>query len=274
MVVHLHTVSHNESRMLDFFFRHYEPWVDHFFICDDGSTDGTRERLEMHGKVTVTNLHRTNPESWVLSAKQVYNSSWKQSRSVADWVVVTNIDEHLYHPRMLSYLAACAADSITAIPALGYQMVSAQFPASDCVLTRDCRTGAPWANMSKLEIFNPRLIEEINFMEGRHKAAPTGAIVLPRADEVLNLHYKYLGLAFNFERHHELSPRFGSIDVAHGWGHKYLWRQEQLRDDMEEALRASIDVMEPGRNHHLQHTAPRWWKHLPTAGLRRGPSLD
>ena len=251
--------------MLEFFFRHYEPWVDHFFICDDASTDGTRERLEAHDKVTVTSLHRSNPESWVLSAKQIYNSSWKQSRSAADWVVVTNIDEHLYHPRMPGYLAACAAASITAIPALGYQMVSEAFPAADSVLTRDCRTGVPWVNMSKLEIFNPKRIEEINFTEGRHQAAPTGVIALPPTNEVLNLHYKYLGVPFCLERHRALSPRFGSIDVARGWGHKYFWSQEQLRDDVEKVLDGSIDVMTPGRNHHLEHTAPRWWKELPSA---------
>ena len=267
MVVHLHTVSHNDSRMLGFFFRHYEPWVDHFFICDDASNDGTREQLAAHPKVTVTNLERTNSESWVLSAKEIYNSSWKQSRSAADWVVVTNIDEHFYHPQIRRYLEDCTSRSITAIPSLGYQMVSEEFPPPHAVLTRDCPYGAPWENMSKLGIFNPRMIEEINFTEGRHRAAPTGTVVLPATDAVLNLHYKYLGGRYLCTRHSELSTRYRSLDIAHGWGHKYFWSEEQLYGDMQEVLRQRINVMEAGRNHHLEHPALRWWKNLPTSEL-------
>ena len=39
MRVHLHTVCWNDADRLEFFFRHYEPWVEHFWIHDDGSLD-------------------------------------------------------------------------------------------------------------------------------------------------------------------------------------------------------------------------------------------
>lgn len=51
MRVHLHTLTWNDGPMVEFFFRHYAPWVDRFYVLDDHSSDGTREHL--HGRPDV-----------------------------------------------------------------------------------------------------------------------------------------------------------------------------------------------------------------------------
>ena len=43
--VHLYTVCWDEADMLGFFFRHYDPFVERYVVYDDGSTDGTPERI-------------------------------------------------------------------------------------------------------------------------------------------------------------------------------------------------------------------------------------
>jgi len=42
--------------MLPLFFRNYDPWVDQYFIYDDGSTDGSIETLKAHPKVEMRRM--------------------------------------------------------------------------------------------------------------------------------------------------------------------------------------------------------------------------
>ncbi|HVZ99248.1 MAG TPA: glycosyltransferase family 2 protein [Caulobacterales bacterium] len=256
--VHLHTVCWNDRPMLDFFFRHYEPWVERFFIHDDGSDDGSREYLEARANVAVERLKRTDPNSWVKSAKHIYDTSWKRSRGAADWVIVTNIDEHLHHADMPRYLAIATERGVTAIPALGYQMIADDFPPTESLLWRDFPMGAPWRNMSKLQIFQPDAIEEINYGPGRHLAEPLGDVRYPERDEVVNLHYKYLGLARTQARHEQQERRLGDVDRAKNWGHKYRWTPDQLGADFETVRAALVDTR--GLDHHAAHAEPRWWR--------------
>jgi hypothetical protein len=262
MTVHLYTVSWNDAPMLDFFFRHYEPWVDRFFIFDDRSTDGTRDRLERHPAVQVATLERRNPESWVASALHFYNSAWRASRGKADWVVVTNIDEHLFHPDMSDYLAKCTRQGVTAIPALGYEMVSEEFPAEGSLLSRDLRYGSPSAQMSKMGIFDPNVIRNPGYRGGRHRAAPKGRVLLPPRDEVLNLHYRSLGLDYVIALHQRRAQGFRRLDLEKPWAQRYL-NPNFVRERVAALFAARIDVLDPGRDHHVAHCEPRWWSNLP-----------
>lgn len=263
MRVHLHTVCWNDRPMLDFFFRHYDAWVDHYFIHDDGSTDGSRELLEARPDVTVETLVRTHPDSWVLSAKHIYDNSWKRSRGEADWVVIPNIDEHLYHPDMRGYLARCLDERVCAIPALGYQMISETWPEEDALLWRDYPYGAPWWLMSKMQMFCPALVEEIDFGPGRHTASYKGEGSLPSEDEVLNLHYKYLGYEYAKARHDELATGLGPMDVEQSWGRQYSWKKSRLKADLRSVFERRVDVHEAAKGGHAAHADIRWWRQTP-----------
>ena len=258
MRVHLHTLCWNDRRMLDYFFRHYEPWVDRFYIFDDHSTDGTLEYLQARSDVVVEPLRRIDPDSWVLSAKHIYDTDWMRSIGEADWVVITNIDEHLHHPAMRRYLAVLKDRGVTVVPALGYQMITESFPPPESVLWRDHTMGAPWRNMSKVGIFRPDCIKAVDFAPGRHHVRLKGEVVFPERDEVLNLHYKYLGIAETHGRHATQAPRLGKVDRAQNWGHKYRWSFEELTADFAAVKAAAVDVSKI--DHQQSHTERRWWR--------------
>lgn len=259
MRVHLHTVCWNEAAGLGSFFRHYSPWVEHFFIHDDGSDDASREILAARPDVTMVPLARHDPASWVLSAKHVYDMSWHRSRDEADWVVVANVDEHLHHPDMAGYLARMFDTGVTVIPALGYQMIDRNPARPGSLLWRDHPFGAPWRNMSKLQIFRPDRIRRSDFAPGRHKVDFEGQIVLPGRDEALNLHYKYLGLEETFARHRLQAERLGPGDLACGWGHKYRWTRAEYVADFENFSRRAVDTRAIA-DHHAFYAEPRWWR--------------
>jgi hypothetical protein len=180
MRIDLYALCWNEAEMLGFFFRHYDRFVQRYVIYDDGSSDRSLDILHANPKVEVRNTTlNSNPDSWVLSAMQVYESCWKESRGIADWVICTDIDEHLHHPHLFEYLLRCGNDGITMVPALGYQMLSETVPSGDRLLCESMTMGAPWGQMSKLSIFSPDAIESANFELGRHSAEPTGSVVAP-----------------------------------------------------------------------------------------------
>src|SRR6185295_357335 len=64
VTIHLYTFGWNEMRMIGFFFRHYEPWVDRFIFYDDGSTDGTLELLASKTNVEIRPFAYTSPDSF------------------------------------------------------------------------------------------------------------------------------------------------------------------------------------------------------------------
>jgi glycosyltransferase involved in cell wall biosynthesis len=63
MVIHLYTFGWNEMRMLPFFIRHYEPFVDKIVFYDDGSTDGTLDLLAAKQNVEIRGFPRSHPDS-------------------------------------------------------------------------------------------------------------------------------------------------------------------------------------------------------------------
>lgn len=251
MRVHLHTLCWNDKAMLDFFFRHYDPWVDRYYVFDDGSTDGTLERLQGRQDVVVARTPHSDPNSWVRSAQTIYNSDWKRSIGQADWVVVTNLDEHLFHPGMREHLEAMLRAGVSAIPSLGYQMMSDEFPASHSLLWRDHQFGAPWPLYSRLAIFRPDQIVVTNYSPGRHEAAFEGNVVFPEQEEVLNLHYKYLGFEETRARHGQQRERLGAVDVANGWGVQYGYSAQELAQDFQRFNNNLLNVHQVAKHNPL-----------------------
>lgn len=264
MRVHLYSICWNEARMLPFFFRHYDEFVERYVFYDDGSTDGTRELLAAHPRVELRRFERVVADSFVESARLLHDHAWKESRGQADWVVITPVDEHLAHPDLTGLLAECRRHGVTAIPALGFQMVAERFPETTARLADALRHGAPYTPMNKLSLFNPDAIEETRFLGGRHRAAPTGRVVYPAADTLANLHYRYLGLDYLQSRHQLLRTGIGSADAAAGLGAEYQRDAETLRRDWQGFAARAVDYADPALDTARTHRQ-RWWRDPPDA---------
>jgi hypothetical protein len=274
MTVHLYTLCWNEADMLGFFFRHYDPWVDRYVVFDDGSTDGSLDILRGHPKVELRRFERVVSDSFVLSHQRLQNEVWKESRGNADWVVITAVDEHLrpaggQNPG--DYLAVAAGAGITAIPCLGFQMISHDLPDPGETLARTRTRGAPYHMMNKLSLFDPEAIRETNFTRGRHKAQPTATVVYPPRDELMLLHYKFIGFEQTLRRLGELHSGLGSRDVENRWGGQYQWSESRLRDAWQIVEERAVDTGAPGFTPWT--TAPvaeRWWR--PPGFVDPGPA--
>lgn len=254
--------------MLPFFFLHYDKLVQRYIIYDDGSTDNSREILRLNPKVELRPMPPySDPESRIHSALALQETCWRESRGTADWVIVTDIDEHLYHPQMYQYLAQCRARGVTIIPALGYQMLAERFPEHKNLLCQSLTKGACYSLYSKLNIFSPSEIEAVNYAPGRHTAAPTGHVVLPARDELLLLHYHLLGFERVRKRYAQFLTRQRKTDIAMGWGGQYSSSSEQLRAAWNGVANQLVDISRPNLRPWKTHEGSRWWrKH---GGLRK-----
>jgi glycosyltransferase involved in cell wall biosynthesis len=256
--VWLYALSLNEMRMLAFFFHHYDPWVDRYIIYDDGSTDKTLSVLASRPDIEIRAFDRVRPDSFVESARVWQNNVWKEAHGKAAWVVVTAIDEHIHHTAMPDYLARCEAAGVTAIPALGFEMVSDTAPNAGETLAITRRTGMPTSEMNKLSLFDPTAIEQTNYSPGRHFATPTGRVVYPEADELLLLHYKYIDKAYLKARHRVLRQGLRDNDVERGLGKQYDWSDADFDLAWDRISRDALDYSGPsvGFATHVE----RWWR--------------
>lgn len=272
--IHLYTMGWNEERLLPFFFRHYDPWVDRYVVYDDNSTDATLGMLRAHPRVEVRPLVRSVPDSFVLSAQAIHNSCWKESRGEADWVIITAIDEHLYHPDLPAYLRACKRSGVTAIPALGYDMISESFPVGEQRLCELVRLGEPAAAMSKLSLFDPDGLSRTNYAVGRHSAEPEGRVRYPTEDRLLNLHFKSLGLDYVIARSRFLASGLGPRDRANQWGYHYDWPDEKIAEICAARENGAFDVIAAGEQAAQRHLEERWWRIPPRAeGKKKFPAV-
>jgi len=274
MEIHLYALCWNDADMLPFFFRHYDPLVSRYFIFDDYSRDGSLDLLHRHPNVEVQPFVRSDPDSFTLSELSVSDECWKRSRGCADWVIVIDIDEHLFHPDLPALLRRYKALGITIVPALGYQMISEEFPRSDELLCETRTQGAPWDIYSKLTFFDPAAITETNYGAGRHGASPTGRVIAPARDELLLLHYKFLGFERTHLRHQWLHSGLRSKDIENGWGYQYGWSEEEFRHTWREFAGNAIDVRTDAAIANCP--GPPWWdpfRSLATQPLAQNTAL-
>jgi hypothetical protein len=235
--------------MLPFFFRHYDDIVDRYFVFDNGSTDGSIALLENHERVEISHFD-VSGDSFTEEEQRLGDTMWRNSD--ADWVIITDIDEHLYHPNLTDYLRRCTDAGVTAIRSIGYEMVSDSFPSGTQPLFELVTIGTRSSGHDRLCIFNPREITETNFGPGRHEAEPAGLVVWPAYPEVLLLHFKQLGVDYLIARSAELRLGLRSRDLAEGWGMHYTWSAVEIAAKWQAIRAASGPVPGLGVLRHIE----------------------
>lgn len=249
MRVHVYTFCLDEARIVPFFLRHYHAgWVERIVVYDNESTDGSVELLKADRRVEVrTFSHPTLDDDAVLSP--IRNSVWKESKGIADFVVMADMDEFLYHSDMPAFLQRVKERGLPVCRAFGWNMISKEFPHDDGTtpLTQIVRRGYQHHWYSKPILLQPDLLGELRLDPGAHNAAP----LLPSGErcEITNfgslmlLHYKRLGWDYFWPLQLARRARCNPVRDNEVRQQTHYWEpDEKQRADFEIMLRDAVDL--------------------------------
>jgi hypothetical protein len=225
MLVETFTLTHNEELRLPWYLDAYS-FADKITIFDNGSTDRTREIAASWPRVEVRDWATDGLDDGAM--RDLKNSCWK--RSVADWVIVSDVDELLVHPNFPELLRTTTATVLR--PAAAYTMISREIPDDYRKITR----GDYAAQYIKLYCFRPDSLDEIRFSCGAHEAQPSGDVIVGVIPELICYHYHAIGVEETVRRYRERSARMSANNRARRWGWHY--------DQAEAKIRAFFDNIE------------------------------
>lgn len=237
MKLHLYSMCLNEEKMIPYFLRHYLNLVDKFFIFDNGSRDKSVELLKGDERIIVQEV-KTEGDSFCHFYRGLMNNAWKTSRGEADWILTAEMDEHLHHPDLRSYLSHCQKVGTTILTATGFEMIADRFPSDPRPLWMHVTHGAREKLCDKPAIFDPNAIVETNYDHGRHLAAPQGNVKFEEFPQIKLLHYKSLGLEYVCDRNRTLAVGLKADDISEKTGSHYLRSDAQTAANLRD-IRAS-----------------------------------
>ena len=82
-------------------------------------------------------------------------------------------------------------------------------------------------------------------------------MIAPARDELLLLHYKFLGFERTHLRHQQQRSGLRSKDIENRWGYQYSWSEEEFRHIWREFAENAIDVRTEAAI--ANYPGARWW---------------
>lgn len=228
MQIEAYLFAWNEIQILPLVIKHYKKFCDKIIIMDHYSDDGSREYALSQGcEVRHFGLIGEHDDDRLRDSK---NNVWKGSE--ADWVIVADCDEVLYHEELKRLLTWKTFLDNNGNPTIwktqGWDIYSDHMPKEDLL---EITTGWPFNNYSKSIIFSPKHIKEINYDHGAHTCKPEGNIVW--SEETLYvLHYKNIGgIQRLLKRNKAIRKRLSRNNRRKGYGQHYsMWPQEVINN--------------------------------------------
>lgn len=237
MKIEAHILAWNEQDIIGLVIKHYQKFCDKIVIHDNHSKDKTRKIAESMGCEVRPFGNKFFDDQENMNLK---NNCWKDSD--ADWVIVCDCDEVLFcMPTTERRICEIEQQKGTTIfRTQGWQIMSDEMPKEGLL---EITNGYEFNNYSKSIIFNPKAITEINYNPGAHRCNPVGDVVW--SDEILYvLHYKHIGgVERTIKRYKEYQPRMSQMNIKKGWGVHYGRSENSLREEWNERMAKSNDLI-------------------------------
>jgi glycosyltransferase involved in cell wall biosynthesis len=236
MKIHLYALAFNEEVILPFFLKYYSDFCDKIVIYDNESTDRTPEIVRSFPNTELRSWSSNNQidENLYLNIK---NQAYKESRGIADWVIVGDADEFIFHPNLSERLQHYTDTGITLPKVVGYEMVPNCELDPNVNLPFVYQNGTRASSFDKRMIFNPKL--DIQFVAGCHGLVGSPSGIVESSDHLYLMHYKKLNLPYYVNRHTLLGTRLSESNRRNHWGFHYIWSPEQMTAEYNQVLSAS-----------------------------------
>jgi hypothetical protein len=186
VAVDVFTLGYNEEKMLPHFIKHYKQFCRNITFYNNCSTDSSVDICNVNGvKVINTNINELN------DIKNIEIKNYCYHESDADFVIVVDTDEFVYHPDILNLLELYKKQNITLPKVRGYTMASNDGYPKEGLLTEKIKTGKADLNYAKRCILNPKL--KVFWGAGQHKTSKIiGKLKESDQEDICILHYKFI----------------------------------------------------------------------------------
>lgn len=242
-IVHYYAVCWNEEAMLPFMFDYYEQFVDRFTIYDNYSDDNSKNIIRSHPNTEIIPFRTDGFNDTVHN--DIKNNCWKQSRGKADYVIVCDTDEFIYHCDIHQAITQLKCDKYSIVKPYGYNMYSTNYPVYDSqhLLTDQVKRGIRVPMFDKCILFDPHAIVEINYKPGAHECHPWGRVKKYRNEDIKLLHYKNIGLEQLLERNRAYASRLSKENTEKGYGAEYLKKEQLIIQEFTENEQKATEII-------------------------------
>lgn len=243
-IIHYYAVCWNEEKMLPFMFQYYERFVDHFTIYDNYSDDNSETIIQSHPNTEIKKFSMGGEINDHIY-QNIKNNCWKQSRGKADYVIVCDIDEFIYHKDIHQAITLLKDGRYSIVKPYGYNMYSTDYPVYDPhqLMTNKVKLGVRVPMFDKCILFDPHAIVEINYKPGAHECYPWGRVRLYREDEMKLLHFKNIGLNQLLERNRLYVSRLSKENIDNNYGAEYLKKEQLIIQEFKENEQKAIEII-------------------------------
>jgi glycosyltransferase involved in cell wall biosynthesis len=232
MKIHVYAIAWNEEVIMPYFLRYYSEFCDRIVIYDNESTDRTPEivRACPNAEIRSWSGNEINEYRYL----EIKQSCYRDSRGEADWVIVCDADEFLFHPNIVERLEFYKNTGVTLPKVTGYEIVPNCELKPEENLPYVYQSGARATNFDKRMIFNPKL--DVQFAPGCHTLSNHPAGVVESSDSLTLMHFKKLNLPYYISRHTLLGTRLSQYNIQNRFAFHYLWTPEQLTNEYNQVL--------------------------------------
>lgn len=236
MLIQTFILCNNEERLMPYIMRHYSQFSK-VVILESQSTDRTVDLArELGAEVWSYDMPDEINDDWFTRLK---NACWKGS--LADWVIICDADEFVYHPDITKVLKSTQG---TIIRPKFYNMYSEEFPTTKGQIYDEVKKGVEQTSpLPKMNIFRPVAIKEMNYFPGCHEAFPTGNVRLVEDSPIKTLHFRNLSLNFVIERNLRARKRNSELNRQMGWGVHVEWDESEWVKRFEEGLKNAVEII-------------------------------
>lgn len=242
-IVHYYAVCWNEEKMLPFMFDYYERFVDHFTIYDNYSDDKSTSIITSRSDTTLVPFKTDGFNDNIHN--DIKNNCWKHSRGKADYVIVCDMDEFIYHKDIPQALSMLKDNKYSIVKPFGYNMYSHDYPVYTVkqLITDKVRRGVRIPMFDKCILFDPHAIVEINYKPGAHECYPWGRVKTYRDEDIKLLHYKNIGLEALLERNRSYVTRLSKENIENNYGTEYLKKEQLIIQEFSENNQKATEII-------------------------------
>lgn len=242
-IIHYYAVCWNEEKLLPFVLNYYSKFTDKIIIFDNYSDDHSVDIINGFPSTKIIEFKTDGFNDLVHI--DIKNNCWKKSRGKADYVIVCDIDELIYHDEILEKIKSLQADGHTIVKPFGYNMYSTDFPkyCPDKLITEQVKRGVRHPMMDKCILFDPHAIIEINYKPGAHECYPCGRVFYYQKEDIKLLHYKHIGIEQLIARNLMYAQRLSKENIENDYGTPCLRDKEIIVSEFREHEQQAQNVI-------------------------------